>query len=156
MSQQPIPVSPSSHPMKWHKFLIYFALWLSALACLSNALMYFTGSHYGGYAQDVYLVFSGMKVLDVLCGIACLALCAYTVMTRFALAAYRAKGPKMLTNIYLLNLLISLAYALLGSMITGLSFMDLLGTFLGYVIGSAVMIFVNRTYYNNRAELFTN
>lgn len=156
MSQNPTSVSPSSYPMKWHKFLIYFLLWLSVVACLSNALMYFTGSHYGGYAQDVYLAFSGMKTVDMLCGIACLALCAYTVMTRFALAAYRAKGPKMLTYAYILSVLISLAYALLGSMVTGLSFSDLMGSFLGYVIGSVVMIAVNRTYYNKRAALFTN
>ena len=143
-------------PMKWHKFLIYFSLWAGAVISLINAATYFLGLHYGESVQMVYAVYPGLSILDKLMGIVCLGILVFTVMTRFALAGYQAKGPKMLMVVYALNAVMSIVYVLLASMVSGLPLGDLMGSdVIGSLIGSAAMIFINRDYYNKRAALFT-
>lgn len=146
-------------PMKWHKFLIYFALWLSALSAVGNALMFFNGSHYGSdlNREMVYMVFDNMKSLDSFMGIIFLALAAFALITRFALAGYKRTGPKFILILYGANAAVTLLYPLLASSLTDLPFSDMVDTStVTSIIVGVIMIFANKTYYDNRAHLFVN
>lgn len=151
--------SAPEYPMKWHKFLIYFSLWLGAVLNLSSAVQYFTGSLYGGEyeAQLVYAFFDGLKAIDTLMGVVLIVIAVLCIITRFALAGYKASGPKLLFGMYLANVVVSILYIIIVSGITELGFGDLMnGSVAGSLIGSIAMAFINKVYYGKRAELFVN
>ncbi len=156
----PSAPSPDDYSMKWHKFLIYFALWLSAVLNIVSAFGYFTGSAYnasGASASRVYSTFPGLKGVDIFMGICLLAIGVMALVTRFALAGYKQNGPKMLLILYGINLVVPVLYLILASTTTGLSIAQLTGTSTWTsLITSLVMIFANKVYYDKRAALFVN
>ena len=145
--------------MKWHKFLIFFSLWVSAAVNAFNAVQLFTGMHYGS-AQDarmIYLYFDGLKALDMGIAVVYIGIAVYTIIARFALAQYRADGPKKLTNVYALNMLASIAYPLLIVLVTGLEYSEVMdSSTVRSLIISAGMISYNKKYYKEREYLFVN
>ena len=146
-------------PMKWHKFLIYFSLWASMVMNVLNAFMMFNGSQYGGEseARMVYNYFDGLKGLDIFMGVAFIVMAVFAIVTRFSLAKYQAKGPKLLMAAYALNAALPLIYLLLASGIIGMELGQVMdSSTISSIVTSVVMIFANRTYYNNRAHLFVN
>lgn len=146
-------------PMKWHKFLIYFALWASMVVNALNAFLMLTGAQYGSEydARMVYNYFDGLKGLDTFMGVLFVAMAVFAIVTRFSLAKYQAKGPKLLMAVYGLNTTLSLLYPLLASGVTDLPLGQLMdSSVISGLVTSIVMIFANRTYYNNRAHLFVN
>lgn len=143
-------------PMKWHKFLINFSLWAGAVLCLINAFTYFTGAHYGDSVELVYAIYGGMSVLDKVMGLIELAMAVFSIITRFALAGYQAKAPKMLLLVYAINGSLTIVYAVLASAVSGLPLGDLLdSSTIGSLVACVALIFYNRDYYAKRAELFT-
>lgn len=149
----------TSESMKWHKFLIFFSLWLGALLSIFNGAQLFTGMHYGsaGDARMVYLYFDGLKAIDIAMGAVAVGIAVYAIMTRFALAKYQAKGPRMLTTLYVLNLAHSLIYPLLVSVVCGMEMSEVFdSSTAGSLAGSVAMIFANKNYYAKRAHLFIN
>ena len=145
--------------MKWHKFLIWFALWASLLMNFSSALQFWNGDAYGGadYARQVYEQYAGLRMLDQVMGVVCIAIATFALVTRFSLARFRAVGPKQLIALYVLNGVISLAYMGVFSLITGLSLGQTAGSMVwSTLIGSAIMVLANLKYYQRRAELFVN
>ena len=100
LSAAPANAAAPAMGMKWHKFLIYFALFASAVINLVNALQLITGLQYGDAADAVYAMFSTLKVLDIGYGVILLATVVYTVVTRFYLAKFKASGPLMLMMLY--------------------------------------------------------
>ncbi|MBE5785920.1 MAG: hypothetical protein E7324_00095 [Clostridiales bacterium] len=155
--QYAAPAAPAL-PMNWHKFVIYFVLFANAVLNVINAIQYFTGSIYGGEYEKrmVYTVFSGLQTIDVLMGIMCLAVAVYALLTRFALAGYQAKAPKMMSSMYLINAGIAILYLLLASASTGIGLGDLMNASLATsLVVSVIMFFANKTYYAKRAALFT-
>ncbi len=141
-------------PMKWHKCLIYFALWLGAVMNAFTALSLFTGSAYGDAAttERVYRFYDGLKTVDIVMALLLIALAAYQIMARFALAGFKAKGPKMLSCCYIANAAITAIYALCVSSVTdgAVPFTDSISG----IVGSIAMVFINQAYYNKRAHLF--
>ena len=78
--------------MKWHKFLIYFALWLGAVMNVISGFSLLTGSVYeaqGVSATQVYRAYEGLKGVDMLMGAATIALAVLLIVARFALAGYK-------------------------------------------------------------------
>ena len=147
----------SEMPMKWHKFLIYFSLWAGAVINVSTAVGLLTGSIYGSSGADaemIYRFYDGLKTVDVLMGLASIALAVMLIVTRFSLAGYKKNGPKLLTIAYALNIAIALIYPLIASSVTNLGFGDLLNP--SSLASSAAMLFVNKNYYAKRAHLFVN
>ena len=144
-------------PMKWHKFLIYFSLWAGALLSLVNAANYFTGAIYEGNAAYVYSYFGGLSMLDKAVAFAEIGLCAFTIITRFALAGFKQGAPGKLITLYILNLAVSLLYVLLSSMLTGIPFGEMLdsSTISSFAV-SIALLFYNKSYYEARTELFVN
>lgn len=153
----PTPASTPEFPMKWHKFLIYLSLWAAAVVNLFTAISYFNGSIYGNEAYIVYQVFPGLKGLDSVMGIIMIAFAIFSIVTRFALAGYKANGPKFLIAMYIANVAISVIYLIAASSISRIGIGELLNssTISQLVVGIA-MAFINKTYYGNRAALFVN
>jgi len=148
---------PEQYPMKWHKFLIYFSLWVSALVTLSAAGQFFSGSHYNGLADAVYAKYgSSLKTLDLLMGMASIFLAVWAIYTRFQLAGYKSGAPAKLMLLYALSLIVSVLYMIFACSISGLSFSALLEDSAGTLIGNGLMMFINKVYYDKRSVLFVN
>lgn len=150
------PLQPEL-PMKWYKFLIYVSLFLGALLNLISGISIMTGGQYQGAAEYVYMMFHGLKTLDVLTGILMLVSAAFSIYTRFRLSGYYKNGPLMLTYLYSFNVLVNLFYIIgtfvvLPGEIT--AELDIASDF-GSLAASVAMIFINRTYFNKRMHLFT-
>lgn len=149
-------------PMNWHKFLIYFALWAGGILSIVNGVRIMTGNIYGLSASQLeflYGYYAGLKVVDVLFGIFAVLIGAFTIYTRFQLAGFKEGAPNKLTITYVLSLVFNLAYNLVVAAIVGLELSDFVAALVSVAISSGisiVMLFVNRTYYNNRAHLFGN
>lgn len=142
-------------PMKWFKFLIYFALWLSALSNLSSGLQLLTGAAYEGMAERVYAFFDGLQAVDLIFGLGSLALAGFAIYTRFQLAGFKKGSPKLLLMTYILACVLGLAYVLAAGAIIGMGDMNFASP-IGSVIGAAIAVIVNKIYFDKRAHLFTN
>ena len=145
-------------PMKWFKFLIWFSLFASAVLNAISGFQFLTGMCYGGEkeAKLFYAIFSDMKTVDTLYGIALIAVAVLAIYTRFRLAGYYQNGPKMLMLIYAVNAVIMVAYWIGVSSALG-DFKEYLNTssYIPNIAVSVAMIFVNKTYFDKRAHLFT-
>lgn len=143
--------------MKWHKFLIYFLLWVGALLNITNGVLYFTGKMYGDEAMTVYRMYPGLAGADKIMGVLCFACVVLQLVTRFALAGYKANSPKLLMGTYALGAASSVLYCILAdAAIPQLTFSGVLQDMLGTVVSSVFMIVVNHVYYNKREALFVN
>jgi len=151
---QPEPQTPLApqYPMKWFKFLIYFALFASGILNLISGIQMVTGSQYGDLASDVYDYFPGLQSVDIICGLLSIALGVLLIYTRFRLAQYRANGPMLLLICYassgLLNLVYMIAvYAILEGELDVSSSLMSVGI-------SLIMVSANNVYFKNRRPLF--
>ena len=145
-------------PMKWYKFLIYFALFAGPILNLISGFNLITGSVYDGRADYVYRVFDGLDTLDTFMGLGVLALAALGLYTRFRLAGFYSNGPKLLLWTYGMDAALSLIYiigfsSVMPESVTNNMDLDLTSYFIG--IGVAVaMIFANKAYFDKRAYMF--
>ena len=162
--QQPVaqPTTPlkPQQGMGWFKFLIYFGLWAGAILNIIGALPMLTGSQYGEpeVVELVYSTFEGLRGLDMFCGLFAIALGAFGIYTRFQLAGYKEKAPMFLSIVYAGAVVFNLVYIFGCTSVLPeyvLSEIDFT-SFYSNTITSAVMIFVNQSYFKKRAHLFTN
>ena len=144
--------------MKWFKFLIYFALFAGAALNAISGIQMLTGEVYGEYKEYVYAVFEDLKTLDMIVGILMLATAALGIYTRFRLAGYYANGPKMLSVVYAMAVLVNLVYIIGVNSILSEAVMESVDTSssITSMLVSAVMIIINNTYFKKRAHLFVN
>jgi heme/copper-type cytochrome/quinol oxidase subunit 2 len=141
--------------MKWYKFVIYVQLFLSAIMNVANAVMYFSGSHYDGMAQQVYLYFgNGLKMTDLMMGIVSFVLAALAIVVRQKLKNYKTDGPKWYINYLALSIIVSVVYIILVYMITGVMSLD--SSIAAQLAVSLVLLFANKKYFDNRKHLFIN
>lgn len=144
-------------PMKWHKFIAYFALWVGALSDLGQAGMLMTGGHYGSMRDQVYRVFDGLKTIDSICAVAYVFLAAFAVYTAIQLIKLKENAPGKLMINYVISTAVPLVYVLMASVSTGLSVADLAGgTFGSSVVGCVVGMIICKVYYGKRSHLFVN
>ena len=138
------PVYQQAMPgMKWHKFICYFALWLSAVMNLVTGFTYMSSYYtaeklYGGFAI----------VIAVLC-----------VMTALKLIKFKTGAPKLLHHLLLLSAVGSLAFMLWSAGVFsgyGIDFGDrnTVAALSSFVL-SLIIILINKSYYDKRAYLFT-
>ena len=145
-------------PMKWHKFLVYFALWLSAVVNVVSAISAFRGGQYGDQKDLVYAVFGGgLKAVDVIYGVLLLALAVLAVLAALKLMKLKAGAPLLLYILYGANVVVSVVYMLLASIVTKLPIGDFFtsSTISSLVVG-IVFLTINVRYYTKRASLFVN
>ncbi len=153
-------------PMKWYKFLIYFALFAGALVNFSSGFSTITGQVYsiesGGTisADDVYAVFDGLQTLDMIYGLVGIAMAVYAIFVRFALAGFKKYAPNMIVAYYAIGTVSSFLYNLIGSNIikegtNGLIDVSDSGIGISLAIG-ALMTSLNSAYFAKRKDMFQN
>ena len=147
-----------AYPMKWFKFLIYFSLFFAAATHAFTGIRMLTGAVYGSEAELIYATIENLRLSDIVIGVLMLICAALCLFTRFQLSGYKKIGPLMLTVLYGYNIAISLIY-IIGIMAVLPSevrvYMDL-STFGSDIAVSVAVMFVNRSYFNKRADLFVN
>lgn len=151
----------TSMPMKWYKFLIYFALIAGAVLNLANGIMMVTGGIYsvqtGGQATaDLIYSMYGMslKMVDMFYGIVLFAIAVLAIMARNKLANYKNDGPKFLYLVYGISLGVVLVYNILVGAITGVGIFNV--TTVTQLFIQGIMIYANIVYFNKRLHLFVN
>lgn len=180
--QQPInqggyynPVQPSympavDMPMKWYKFLIYFALIAGAILNAADGLLYITGYIYemnGSGADLVYTFYSGMQPVNIIYGIALIGFAAFAIYVRFQLSGYKKNAPMCVTAMYVISAAIAFIYniataAILSSknsvymLDIGENVVGLIGQGIVVVIVTVIAIALNNIYFKKRKHLFVN
>ena len=145
--------------MKWYRFLIWFALWASALSALLSGLLEFTGLQYDlffgeGAAPAVAASFPALRFADLLFGAIHVALAVFAVYTRFRLSGFYKNGPALVSIYYALVPAVNLAWLLLYSLVLK-SFPGDLS--IGFrIVFSAAVAFYNFGYFQDREQLFIN
>lgn len=145
--------------MKWHKFLVYFALWAGALVNLFSGFSMLTGAQYGDASDYVYAVFPKLKTADLIGGVLTLLAALLAIVTAINLIKLKRGAPMLLTATYVAALLSGIVYIVLAiSAMNGLaSIGDLLQpNVISNMVMSVIMIFVNYIYYKKREPLFVN
>ena len=140
--------------LKWAHFLGYFALWAGALLNLVTGFQCITGLIYGGDAGLVYAFYGGLQVLNILYGICLLGVVALGVITALSIIKCKKQTGKLVCLVYLVQSVLTVVYLIGTSIILG-SFAGDASVIMQIVI-SIVMIFVNRTYFNNRRDVYVN
>lgn len=140
--------------MKWFKFIIYFQLFFGALTGLLSGVSYLTGSIYvsqGLTGDQVYSVFPSLRAVDLVMGACMVALAVLAIVVRQKLAHYKQGAPQQ----YLLlgaNIVLSVLYIAVASAVLGEPVLDV--STVSSLVVSAIMIGVNKVYFDKRAELF--
>lgn len=148
------PVEPPQpeYPMKWFKFVIYFQLFFGAFVNLCNTVLYCSGALYGNDSDLVYAAFGGLRVLDILMGVICLALAAYSIFVRFQLAKFKRNAPVLLYILLACNAGFNLFYSIGSTIIIGQNLIS--ATTIGNLIGTLILLALNVVYFNKRKSLF--
>ena len=146
-------------PMKWHKFLAYFALWAGALYNLGQAGMLMNGMHYGSENNRdmVYSAYSGLKSIDMIAALGYAAAAVFAIYTAIQLIKFKQNAPKKLMILYVITTAVPIIYVLMASSSTGLPTAELMDSSVYYsVIGCAVGLIICKIYYDKRMHYFIN
>lgn len=139
-------------PMKWHKFLCYFSLWLSAVLNIVAGIQYLNGdaSLVDVYVPELETPNGVYGIFAILIGILC-------AVTAILLLKFKKNGPRIL-HFTLLNSAVGTVVIMVWEALI-LSGYGADATVL-YVsagitlVASLIVIALNKTYYNKRAHLF--
>lgn len=151
-------------PMKWYNFLIYFALFASALGSVVGGILYLTGKIYdvqagrNGISEFIYYIYGGLKAMDIIYGIVALGLAALCIFVRQQLAHYKKDAPHQLLIMYGISYGVSIVYTIIQMIIVHDSSIASSGviSIISSIIGAAVLIPLNNVYFKKRAHLFRN
>ena len=148
-------------PMKWYKFLIYFSLIFGGIMNCFSGLAMIIGAHYDGDAEFVYEVFDGLQGLDIVAGLAIIAVGVLQIYTRFRLAGFKKDGPKMLSWSYLSAIAVNVIYIIgiyvvLGDVVDYINTDDLTFSYVMSALVSIAFLCANNTYFKKREHLFVN
>lgn len=131
-----------AHPMKWHKFLIYFQLFAAAIINAVNAVGYFAG------------FFAG-NVFDILYGVLSVVLAVLAIYARFRLAGFRKNGPKMYTLFLCITCVLEILY-LVFIIVSDGSDLYAVSSAVSSLFLKALTLVLTNIYYKKRADLFVN
>ena len=169
----------STYSMRWYKFLKVI-LWVSIISNLISGIMYFTGSIYLGFTDEVYEMLPSMKTLDTFSGIFSIFMIVFVFSVWHGLHNYKSRGPKLLTVVYVLDIVFLVIYTFSMSSIIGgaettiiygstymsggymyqqyldLSALEFQPVGIVSIISKIVFAIVNHIYFKNRADLFVN
>ena len=90
-----------NRPLKWHKFLVYFSLWASAVFVFMKGANLIALGIFGDTDPQVPEPTS-LKVLDIAYGVIYIALAVYHIYTRYQLARFKKGAPKHLLILYVI------------------------------------------------------
>ena len=145
-------------PMKWHKFLIYFALWagaivngISGIQMLSNAL------NPNSLMWGLRGLSTGLRAFYIVSGVFSFGLGVFQICTRMSLARLSRRGPRMAVWNYALSFILNALLILLASVLFGMPINALMDwTMWMILIEGALMTWANQVYYRKRAAMFVN
>ena len=143
--------------MNWYKFIIYVQCFLGGLSGLTSGLTQVFGLQYAGKASVVYSFFPLLRFVDVIYGIACIAVGILLLYVRSGLKGFKAESANAYIFISLINAVITIIYMVLASIILHSSPFDsnlIYGGTIGVIIGNIGLFVVNYTYFNRRKHLF--
>ena len=120
-------------PMKWHNFLIRFALWAAA-------------------ALSVYVAFRLLEK-SVVYGVAFFGMAALQVVTAVCLILRKRSGPRLLAAGYIANLVWEIIYIV--DIYVG-RIRPVLLSFIAGLLISFILIFANNAYYEKRKSVFVD
>ena len=156
--QETVPVwqesGPVGPPLKWFKFIIYVQLFLSALGNLVTGIQLLTGLAYGGLRASVYTLYPALRPVDVVMGLLSLGLMVWVLVVRQRLAKFRRGAPRLYLIWIGASLGVALFYLVAASLVLGQLVMT--GSVVGSLVGSLVLIVLNRVYFRKREHLFVN
>ena len=162
--QNTVAMPANKYPMKWFKFLIYFALFAGALINVVYGLNYVNGNIYFVQSNgqvNAELIYgahgSDLKTLDMIYGLLLVAIAAFGIFTRFMLSKYKKIGPMCVYVLYGAGVVVSLLYNVGLTLVTVLEFSQIFtpSTIVSMVV-SVLMVALNYTYFNKRKDLFVN
>lgn len=142
--------------MKWFKFIIWFQLFFSTLTGVVNGYSIMTGAHYDvtdWQLEYIYNVYDGLKTLDVITGVAFIALGIFALITRFVLAGFKKAGPIMYLGLLAANIVFSIIYIAVFCMIVDSADGITSSTIVNLVVCIALLI-ANAVYFKNRKHMF--
>lgn len=147
-------------PMKWFKFLIYFALWLGGISTILTGISTMLGLSYasaGADASMVYAIYPLLQPVDLVYGAICIILGCFTIVTRYQLARFRKNALVFLYCMYALNFVIPCIFTIIQAICINISIMQIFtSTLIGQFVGTGVAITLNVIYFNKRRHLFVN
>ena len=145
-------------PLRWHKFLIYFSLWIGAAGLLLGGIGFIAGTVYGEMGDRIYQAFPVIRFVDIAYGLVLIGVAVYIIYTRFQLAGFRQGAPQKLLILLALSPVLEWGYQLILSAVTGVPITEIHsgGSFIGELIGTAIGIWLHKVYYGKRKELFVN
>ena len=151
MYTQPQPMPTPAMPMKWYKFLIYFAIIAGGIINIMSGILYITGMIWDMTDADVYSVFPDLQGIDVFVGILFIAIGIYAFPVRSALAKFKKNGPSMLYILYAVNFIVPLIYNIAVTSVTGI---DVVSDGMASICVSIAMMVCNIGYFNKRRNMF--
>ena len=153
----PEATDPKAYKLKWHKVFIALLL-ISGIIRIIYSVQMITG--WNLYIIDkvnatefAYLLYPGLKVLNIAFGAIDLATAVLSYFVSFWLIKYRKKALKWLGILILVWAVSRVLYSVGASIIFKKNFFEgqsFINTMLGYLIGGVI----NWVYYSRRKELF--
>lgn len=152
----PLQAAGMTYGMGWFKFLIYFALFAGAILNVVQGVLLLTGANYDGASKLVYAVFSDLEIVDKGCGIALIALAVLQIVTRFRLAGFKRGATGLILTCYAAIAVIEIVYiAGFAASVPEYVFESAdIGSAIGSIVASVVMLIVNAVYFGKRKALF--
>lgn len=154
------------YPMKWYKFLIHFGLFAYAAIILLSAFSYIFGNVYFKYDpehheiinrnSELYAEYSILKTVDIIHGVALLIVAAFALLSRSALARRNENGPKTLYLLIGGEACFGAIHSVLQLIILGGDAPTEWYTVILTLAVFALILFLNRLYFERRSELFTD
>ena len=143
-------------PMKWHKFLIYFALWAGAiLNGISGISTLF--SCLGGEYAAVYDAYPALLGLDIFSSLCLIGIAVFQFITRNALARLSRKAPQMVVWLYASTVILSVLQVVAVWLVSGVGLSYVMTPDMWLIlIEGALMTWANQVYYRKRASMFVN
>ena len=175
------PVAPESlYSMTWYKFLVNFVLWFSVASNIYSAYLFYTGSVYENFADQIYKMLPELQNLDLFATVYSALAAILSIAVLFSLKGYKKYGPTLLILLYLANVGFYLIYMIsFGSILSGaestilygdkfvqngymyqyqldLTQVNLSMSYILPVISGILMTIINGIYFRNRKDLFVN
>lgn len=149
--------------MKWYKWLIYFALFLSALTFISEGIGALTGTQYDAalnllygteqsWGETIYNMYPGLSIVDKIYGAFAIGAAIFAIIMRSKLAKFKTNATSQYITYLLIIVTVGVIYTILQAVIIKSADVTL-------VISTVALILrylLERKYFLKREHLFVN
>ena len=141
-------------PLRWHKFLVCFALWFMALVNMFEALGLLCGRHLTVGDYGPYIAF---LVLEILAALSLFAIAILRFFACWALGHFSRRGPRLAVGVYAATLILNIIVPIIAQYTTNMPLDDAQAADARMsIIAYALLTAGNYVYYRRRAALFVN